>query len=62
MRQLETEAAEKNRIEREGLVVLRLKMANLFAKQESILAQMSNPVGNIKSKYFSDTKVTVLKF
>ena len=48
IRQMEAEAAERVRVEREGVVVLRLRMADLFAKRDSITAKMDGPVGNIK--------------
>ena len=48
MHQLEAEAAEKVRVEREGLVVLRLRMADLFAKRDSIVTKMDSPIANIK--------------
>ena len=48
LRRLEAEAAEKARLEREGVVVLRLKMADLFAKQDSIKTKLDSPIDNIK--------------
>ena len=42
------EVAEKARVEREGLVVLRLKMADLFAKRDNISTQMKSSTHNIK--------------
>ena len=48
IRQMEAEAAERARVEREGVVVLRLKMADLFAKQDFIIAKMDTPIDNIK--------------
>ena len=44
------EAAEKARVEREGLVLLRLKMADLFAKRDSISAKMDTSTDNIRGK------------
>ena len=48
LRRLEAEAAEKARLEREGVVVLRLKMADLFAKRDSIKTKLDSPIDNIK--------------
>ena len=46
--QLEAEVAEKVKVEREGLVVLRLRMADLFAKRDSIVTRMDSPIANIR--------------
>ena len=51
IRQLEAEAAERDRVEREGVVVLRLRMADLFAEQDSIVSKLDTPVANIRGKY-----------
>ena len=48
IRQMEAEAAERMRIEREGVIMLRLRMADLFAKRDSITAKMDGPIANIK--------------
>ncbi|CAI8036981.1 Uncharacterized protein FLJ43738 [Geodia barretti] len=47
-RRMAAEAAEKARVEREGLVLLRLKMADLFAKRDSISAKMDTSTDNIR--------------
>ena len=47
-RRMAAEAAERARVEREGRVVLRLKMADLFAKRDSISAKMETPTDNIR--------------
>ena len=44
----EAEAAEKAREEKEGVVLLRLPLAELFAKQGVITTQLDSPVKNIK--------------
>ena len=44
------EAAEKARVEREGIVLLKLKMADLFAKRDSISANMEASTDNIRGK------------
>ena len=46
------EVAEKARVEREGLVLLRLKMADLFAKRDSISAKMETSTDNIRGKLY----------
>ena len=48
IRQMEAEAAERMRVEKEGVVVLRLRMADLFAKRDSITARMDGQIDNIK--------------
>ena len=47
-RRLAAEAAEKERVEREGLVVLRLKMADLFGKKNTICVKLDHSVENVK--------------
>jgi hypothetical protein len=47
-RRMAAEVAEKARVEREGLVLLRLKMADLFAKRDSISAKMETSTDNIR--------------
>ena len=47
-KRLEAEAAEAARIAREGMVVLRLRMSDLFAKQTSISVKMQEAVKNLK--------------
>lgn len=47
-RRMAAEAAERARVEREGRVVLRLKMADLFAKRDRISAKMETPTDNIR--------------
>lgn len=48
IRQMEAEAAERVRVEREGLVVLRLRMADLFAKRDIITTKMDGPIDNLR--------------
>ena len=48
LRQREAEAAEKAREEREGVVLLRLPLAELFAKHGLITTQLDAPVKDIK--------------
>lgn len=50
MRRMEAEAAERARQEREGVVMLRLKMADLFAKQDCISKKMDGPIDNVKGR------------
>lgn len=45
---MEAAAAERARVEREGVVVLRLRMADLFAKQDIIATKLSSPTDNIR--------------
>ena len=49
LRLLEAEAAEQLREERDGLLCLRLPLADLFAKQGVISVQLDAPVKNIQS-------------
>lgn len=48
MKQLEAEAAEKTRIEREGLVALSLNIADLFATRTSVSAKFGGAVGDLR--------------
>lgn len=57
LRQMEAEAAERARIEKEGVVVLRLKMADLFAKRDSIATKMTSPTDNIRGTNTSEQYV-----
>lgn len=47
-RQHAAEEAEKQRIEREGLVVLRVNMSDLFSKKGSVHARMETPMESLK--------------
>ena len=46
--QMEAEAAERARVEREGVVVLRLRMADLFGKRDIIATKLNSPTDNIR--------------
>lgn len=48
VRQMEAVAAERARLEREGVVVLHLKMADLFGKRDIIATKLSSPTDNIR--------------
>lgn len=48
LRQLQMEAEETLRIEKEGLVVLSVNFADLFASHDSVWARLDKPVANVK--------------
>lgn len=48
VRQMEAEAAERARVEREGVVVLRLRMADLFGKRDIIATKLNSPTDDIR--------------
>ena len=50
-RRMAAEAAERARVEREGLVVLKLKMADLFANRDTIVTKMAGPTENIRGLF-----------
>ena len=50
-RRMAAEAAERARVEREGLVVLKLKMADLFANRDTIATKMAGPTENIRGLF-----------
>lgn len=47
-RQLDAEEAERLRIDKEGLIVLKIKMSDLFSKQGSASTCMESPVEDLK--------------
>ena len=48
MRQLQAEAEESKRIEKEGLIALSMKVADLFGSQDTISTNVSKGVADIK--------------
>lgn len=40
--------AERQRLEKDGVAVLHLKMADLFAKQDKIITKLDGPIDNIR--------------
>ena len=48
LKQLQAEAAEKARIDKEGIAMLSIKLSDLFAGRKSVTARMATPVANLK--------------
>ena len=54
VRQIEAAAAERSRVEKEGVVVLHLRMADLFGKRDIIATKLNSPTDNIQGTSHMD--------